>query len=71
MNAPTPVTALSQAALQGQQLPHESAALHVSGHATYTDAGPFALLGAVHRLERERERRRGEKRSGERSYETK
>ncbi|MEK9895481.1 MAG: xanthine dehydrogenase molybdopterin binding subunit, partial [Burkholderiaceae bacterium] len=40
MNAPTPVTALSQAALQGQQLPHESAALHVSGHATYTDDLP-------------------------------
>ena len=40
MNAPTPVNALSQAAIQGQLLPHESAGLHVSGQATYTDDLP-------------------------------
>lgn len=40
MNAPTPLNALRQATEQGRELPHESARLHVTGEAAYTDDIP-------------------------------
>ena len=40
MNAPTALQALLPAAQQGRELPHESALLHVTGAATYTDDIP-------------------------------
>ena len=40
MNAPTPLHVLAQAGEQGQDIIHESATLHVTGTATYTDDIP-------------------------------
>ncbi|MGB4060303.1 MAG: xanthine dehydrogenase molybdopterin binding subunit [Burkholderiaceae bacterium] len=40
MNAPTPLHVLTQAQQQGQDIVHESATLHVTGGATYTDDIP-------------------------------
>ena len=40
MNAPTPLLVLAQAGEQGQDIIHESATLHVTGTATYTDDIP-------------------------------
>lgn len=40
MNAPTPLHVLTQALQQGQEIAHESATLHVTGEATYTDDIP-------------------------------
>jgi xanthine dehydrogenase large subunit len=40
MNAPTPLHVLTQALQQGQDIVHESATLHVTGEATYTDDIP-------------------------------
>jgi xanthine dehydrogenase large subunit len=40
MNAPEALKHLAQTAAQGQELPHESAHLHVTGLATYTDDIP-------------------------------
>jgi xanthine dehydrogenase large subunit len=42
MNAPTPIQALVKAAEQGQDIIHESAHLHVTGAAAYTDDIPEA-----------------------------
>ena len=47
MNAPTPLHVLAQAGEQGQDIIHESATLHVTGEATYTDDIPeLQLCGA-------------------------
>ncbi len=40
MNAPTSLQALMPATAQGKELPHESARLHVTGEAIYTDDMP-------------------------------
>jgi xanthine dehydrogenase large subunit len=55
MNAPTPLHVLAQAGEQGQDIIHESATLHVTGTATYTDDIPElrgTLVRGPHHLAR-------------------